>query len=340
MRSMYTASKSLGRICVRESPSSSCKLIVREWHRTAGVEREQAQRLERNEFPAPQTLLESVAHFIPVRRMDPFLATGSAATSATFVNPHTSLLAHISRQLPTYSVSYYRGFASTAVCAKAEGAEPTRRPRGRPRKDALHSAPQSDAAAGRPKGRPERGTASSTTVDTPKRVEHFDGPPTRRPKAPTRSLFYERADDLLRDDLDESDQESEDESDSDFMKRDWVAALADDFRYCPPGLEVHLFQYRYRHKLLRDVERQREEAREKLREVLEELDEDERRLTVKLADQGFLQAQQRAKLIRLGIIREDPGTGAGEPDSGSCGARWKKGRRPHELSDTAKSLLE
>ncbi|KAJ6468656.1 hypothetical protein C8R47DRAFT_803655 [Mycena vitilis] len=323
MRLLCAATKILGRIRVRESPSSSCKLPVREWHRMAGLEGEQKQRLERNEFPAPQPLLaESVAHFKRLRAL-----------------PGRRIFAAQARQSPTYSVSNYRGFKSTAVSVKAEGAEPIRRPRGRPRKDASPSAPtvpQIDALHGEERNMPPAARKAA---------------PGARPH-PTMSLWN----DTPETDTPEGSC-APDESDSDTERPnrsegpDWVERLADEFRYCPPGLELHLFLYRFRHQALRDTERQREEAREKLREVLEEdareqlledleeLEGYEHYLRVEIADSGFWGAQDRAKLIRLGIIREDSGTGAGEPDNGSSDARWK-GRRPHELSDAAKQLLE
>ncbi|KAJ7642641.1 hypothetical protein DFH06DRAFT_1477397 [Mycena polygramma] len=195
MRSLYTTSKSLGRICARERRSSSCKVIVRDWHRIGRVGRED-ERLEREEFPLVRPSPKSVTHFNPHgtllgRRIEYFRAAGSVPASAPCGTPHTGSPILSSRPSHFTATHNVRGFRSSAVSALEEAAPAAPRARGRPRRSAPPDSPddapaaaQHDAAPRRPRGRPRRDvlpSAPPASSDDALTGAKHDGAP-RRPR--------------------------------------------------------------------------------------------------------------------------------------------------------------
>ncbi|KAJ7642637.1 hypothetical protein DFH06DRAFT_1427304 [Mycena polygramma] len=155
------------------------------------------ERLETEVCPLMR-IPKSVAHFNPhttllSRRMEYFRAAGSVPPSAPCGTPHTglsTLLSCPSHFTPTHNINV-RGFRSSAVSAVEEAAPAPRRPRGRPRRDALPSAPddaltgaEHDDAPRRPRGRPRRDALAAAVPDSPddalQREKHTDAP--RRPR--------------------------------------------------------------------------------------------------------------------------------------------------------------
>ncbi|KAJ7623855.1 hypothetical protein DFH06DRAFT_757589 [Mycena polygramma] len=206
MRSLYTTSKNLGRLCARERRPSSCKVIVSGWHRIAIARVGRAEERLETEMCPLMRIPKSVAQFnspntLLGRRIPTgyFRAAGSAPTSAPFGTQHTGspiLFSRPSHFTPTHNV---RGFRSSAVSALEEAAP---RARGRPRRDALSSAlPDSpdDAPAGaqhddaprRPRGRPRRDASASAVPDSPddalQREKHTDAPRRPRGRSPSPS---------------------------------------------------------------------------------------------------------------------------------------------------------
>ncbi|KAJ7642638.1 hypothetical protein DFH06DRAFT_1477396 [Mycena polygramma] len=175
MRSLYTASKNLGRICAQQSPSPSRKAIVRDWHRIARVGREE-ERLEEfsSQRPIPTggwSTFARLALYLPPR----LVGLHTPAHPFFYLVHRTSLP-------PTTRDALNSAPPATPddALAGAEHDDAPRRPGGRPRRDASaaavpDSSDASDAlqsekhadAPRRPRGRPRRDTLPCAAPDSP-----------------------------------------------------------------------------------------------------------------------------------------------------------------------------